>query len=63
MKKEGEIMARAMNRMNNVAIPPYIRKELGISDNWVEKISPKQRKLTVKLANRFKDALRRLSNS
>ena len=63
MKKEGEIMARVINRINNVNIPPYIRKEIGVSDDWMDKVSPKQKKLAVRIASRFKEALRKLSNS
>ncbi len=63
MKKEGEIMVRVMDRMNNVKIPPYIRKEIGVSDDWIEKVSPRQKKLVVRTAIKFKDALRKLSHS
>ena len=40
MKKEGEIMAKIMNRVNNTYIPWNIRKEMGLSENWQDKISP-----------------------
>lgn len=63
MKKEGEIMARVMNKISDVKIPPYIRKEIGVSDDWIEKVSPKQKKLAVRIANKFKEALRKLSKS
>ncbi len=63
MKKEGEIMAKIMNRINNVKIPPYIMREIGISDNWIEKVSPKKKHLAVKTANKFKEALRKLSRN
>lgn len=63
MKKEGEMMTRIINEINNVKIPPYIREEIGISDNWVDKVSPKKKKLAVKTANRFKEVLRKLSRN
>lgn len=63
MKKEGEIMARIMEKANNVVIPPYIRREIGVSDDWIEKISPKQKRMTVKTASRYKEALRKLSKN
>lgn len=61
MKKEGEIMAKLMNRVNNVYIPWNIRKEMGLSENWKDKISPNKKKMVVKTALKFKEALRELS--
>lgn len=60
-KKEGEIMTNVLKRVNNVYIPYDVRKEMGLSDDWQEKISPARKKLVVKNALRFKEALRRLS--
>ena len=63
MKKEGEIMARVLNRIDNVKIPPYIRREIGVSEDWMNNISPEQKKQVFKLTNRFKEALRKLSKN
>lgn len=61
MKKEGEIMAKLMNRVNNAYIPWNIRKEMGLSENWQDKISPNKKKMVVRTALKFKEALRKLS--
>lgn len=63
MNKEGEIMAKVINRVNNMNIPGHIRREIGLSENWQEKISPREKKKVVKTALRFKDALRKLSKN
>ena len=63
MKKEGEIMARVLNRIDNSTIPSNVRREIGVSEDWMEKISPKQKKLVFKLTSRFKEALRKLSRN
>ena len=63
MKKEGEIMARVLNRVNDVNIPSYVKREIGINDNWRENVSPKQRRLVFKITNKFKEALRKLSKN
>ena len=63
MKKEGEIMARVLNRIENSTIPSNVRREIGVSEDWMEKISPKQKKLVFKLTSRFKEALRKLSRN
>ena len=62
MKKEGEIMARILNRVNDT-IPSYVKREIGVSDNWIDNVSPKQKKLVFKITNRFKEALRKLSKN
>jgi len=61
MKKEGEIMAKVLNRINNVYIPWNIRREMGLSEDWQDKISPEEKKIVIKNALKFKEALRRLS--
>lgn len=63
MSKEGEIMARVMNRINNMDIPWSVRQELGLSENWQDKISPKEKKIVIKNALKFKEALRKLSKN
>lgn len=63
MKKEGEIMARVLNRVNDANIPSYVKREIGISDNWIDNVSPKQKKLVFRITNRFKEALRKLSKN
>lgn len=62
MKKEGEIMARILNTVNDT-IPSYIKREIGVSDNWIDNVSPRQKKLVFKITNRFKEALRKLSKN
>lgn len=61
MKKEGEIMAKVLNRINNVYIPWNIRREMGLSEDWQDKISPEEKKIVIKNALKFKETLRRLS--
>lgn len=61
MKKEGEIMAKVLNRVNNTYIPWNIRREIGLSENWQDKISPEEKKMVVRNALKFKEALRKLS--
>lgn len=61
MKKEGEIMAKLMNRVNNVYIPYDIRRQMGLSENWQDKISPTKKKMVVRTALKFKETLRKLS--
>ncbi len=63
MKKEGEIMSRVLNRIENSTIPSNVRREIGVSEDWMKKISPKQKKLVFKLTSRFKEALRKLSRN
>jgi len=63
MKKEGEIMPRVMNNINNINIPANIRREIGLSDNWKQKISPKKVEKIINNAYRFKEALRKLSKN
>lgn len=61
MRKGGEIMTRTMSRINS--IPPHVVKELGFEENWQKNISPKQRKMAFKIAEKFRGALRKLSKS
>lgn len=61
MKKEGEIMAKLMNRVNNVYIPYNIRRQMGLSENWQDKISPTEKKMVIRTALKFKETLRKLS--
>lgn len=61
MKKEGEIMAKVLNRINNIYIPWEIRKEMNLSENWQDEISPEKKRIVIKNALKFKEALKRLS--
>lgn len=61
MRKGGEIMTRTMSRMNS--IPSHVVKELGLKENWQKNVSPKQQKMTMRLAEKFKEALRELSKN
>lgn len=63
MDKEGEIMERIMNRMNEFEIPPYIQKEIGLKKNWQKKVSPEFADNTLKSAKRLRSALRKLSKN
>lgn len=63
MKKEGEIMARVLNRVNATKIPSHIKREIGIDDNWLNKVSPKQQKIVLQLSIRFKETLKKLSKN
>lgn len=63
MKKEGEIMSRVMSRINSITVPSYIRREIGLKDNWQESISPAKKKMAIKSALKFKEALRKLSKN
>ena len=60
-KEEGEIMEKVLNRVNNMYIPWNIRREIGLSENWQDKISPEEKKMVVRNALKFKEALRKLS--
>lgn len=59
--KEGEIMAKVLNRINNAYIPWGIRREMNLSENWQDEISPEKKKIVIKNALKFKEALRKLS--
>lgn len=63
MNKEGEIMANVMSRINKLNIPWNVRQELGLKENWQDKISPKEKKIVIKNALKFKEALRKLSKN
>ena len=63
MKKEGEIMSRVMSRINSITVPSYIRREIGLKDNWQESISPATKRMAIKSALKFKEALRKLSKN
>lgn len=62
-KREGEIMDRVLNRIENLNIPPHIEKEIGLEKDWKKKISPKKANAIIDTANRFKEALRELSKN
>ncbi len=63
MKKEGEIMAEVMERIKNIDIPKNIQKEIGLKENWKEKISPKEVEKIFNNALKYKEALRKLSKN
>lgn len=63
MEKEGEIMTRIMDSINNVEIPTKIQKEIGLKEDWKEKISPKVVEKILNNALKFKEALRKLSKN
>ena len=56
-------MARTMNRINSLNIPNYLKKEIGLSENWQENISPGQKKMVMRIAMKFKKTLKELSKS
>ena len=63
MKKEGEIMAEVMERIKNINIPENIQKEIGLKENWKEKISPKEVERIFNSALKYREALRKLSKN
>ncbi len=63
MKKEGEIMAEVMERIRNIDIPENIQREIGLKENWKEKISPKEVEKIFNNALKYKEALRKLSKN
>ena len=63
MKKEGEIMTKVMERIKNIDIPTNIQKEIGLKENWKEKISPKKVEKIFNNALKSKQALRKLSKN
>ncbi len=63
MKKEGEIMANVLNKINDINIPPQIEKAIGLKKNWKKEISPKDISTIVNSANKYKEALRKLSEN
>lgn len=63
MKKEGEIMPRILNQINDIKIPPQVAREIGLSENWKKSVSPKKVENIINSATRFKDALRKLSKN
>lgn len=63
MSKEGEIMNRAMDRINELEIPPHIQKQMGLKKNWKKQISPQFADNVIKSAEKFKVALRKLSKN
>lgn len=63
MEKEGEIMAEVMEKIKNIDIPMNIQKEIGLKENWKEKISPKEVEKIFKSALKYKEALRKLSKN
>lgn len=56
-------MSRVVNRINNMNIPPYMMREIGLKDNWLKSISPKKQRMVVRTALKFKEALRKLSKN
>ena len=62
-REEKKFMSRVVNRINNMNIPPYMMRELGLKDNWLKSISPKKKKMVVRTAFKFKEALRKLSKN
>lgn len=63
MCKEGEIMTRVMERINSIKIPVNVQKEIGLSDDWKKKISPKKVENIFNSALKYKEALRKLSKN
>ena len=56
-------MSTVTNRINNMNIPPYMIREIGLKDNWLKSISPKKQRMVVKTALRIKESLRKLSRN
>lgn len=56
-------MTRIIESINNINIPTNVRREIGLSEDWKTKISPKKVEKITNSALRFKDALRKLSKN
>lgn len=63
MRKKGEIMARVMNNIENIKLPPNVEREIGLGKGWQKNISPKSVNAIINKASRFKEALRKLSKN
>lgn len=63
MKKEGEIMARVLNAIQGINIPTDIQKQIGLGENWKNKVSPKKVEKVMNTATRFQKALKELSKN
>lgn len=61
MKEEGETMTERI--INNINIPPHIEREIGLSKDWKKKVSPGAVNAIISSAEKFKDALKRLSKN
>ena len=56
-------MKRTMKRLDEIEIPPYVQKEMGLKKDWKKQISPAFAESVVKTAEKYKSALRRLSKN
>lgn len=63
MEKEGESMTRIMNNIQRINIPTHIQKQIGLKEDWKNKISPKKVERVVNTATRFQKALKELSKN
>lgn len=63
MEKEGEIVTRVMNSIQEINIPTHIQNQIGLKENWKAKVSPKSVERVVNTATRFQKALKELSKN
>ena len=56
-------MAKLMERIKNIEIPENIQREIGLKENWKEKISSKEVEKIFNNALKYREALRKLSKN
>ena len=56
-------MSRIAQRADNINIPVYMQKKIGLSENWQNNISSKNKKMAVQIAYRLQNVLKRLSKN
>ena len=56
-------MIKTLNRIKSIKIPSHIKKKIGIDDNWLNKISAKEKILAFHLSVQFKETLKKLSKN
>ena len=62
-KEEKTMMSRIAQRADNINIPVYMQKKIGLSENWQNNISSKNKKMAVQIAYRLQNVLKRLSKN
>lgn len=60
---KGEIMERVINRIEQMNMSVQMQEKLGLEKDWKKKISPKKANKIIEVANRYKEALRKLSKN
>lgn len=60
-RKEGDIVAGMINKLNGIRLTPKQLMELGLDSDWQKKVSPAFVEKVVKTANKYRDVLKELS--